>query len=152
MYDMEQGRINIGDVGWLASPYNPPRQGYKPNSFTLADSKPSTHAEAYGSYFKRMFMRDDGFAKAVLELEPSKLYRTKYSTTEAQFIDSFLQNVPKESVEDARAWMKDKVYGIEGGKPTLERVKLNLLKKLKPLNLKPVIKLKVMILRLKIPL
>lgn len=61
MYDMEKGRINVGDAGWLASPYNPPRQGYKPNPFTLADSKPSTHAEAYGSYFKRMFMRDDGF-------------------------------------------------------------------------------------------
>lgn len=131
MYDMEQGRINIGDVGWLASPYNPPRQGYKPNSFTLADSKPSTHAEAYGSYFKRMFMRDDGFAKAVLELEPSKLYRTKYSTTEAQFIDSFLQNVPKESVEDARAWMKDKVYGIEGGKPTFRASKIESTKEAK---------------------
>ncbi|ANB91483.1 hypothetical protein MOVS_05240 [Moraxella ovis] len=117
MYDMEQGRINIGDSGWLASPYNPPKQGYKPNPFTLADSKPSTHAEAYGSYFKRMFMKHDDFAKAVLELEPNKLYRTKYSTTEAQYIDNFLQNVPRESVEDARAWMKDKVYGIEKGKP-----------------------------------
>lgn len=120
MYDMEQGRINIGDSGWLASPYNPPKQGYKPNPFTLADGKPSTHAEAYGSYFKRMFMQDDGFAEAVLQLEPSKLYRTKYSTTEAQYIDNFLQNVPRESVEDARAWMKDKVYGIEKGKPVFK--------------------------------
>lgn len=120
MYDMEKGRINIGDAGWLASPYNPPRQGYKPSPFTLADSKPSTHAEAYGNYFKRMFMQDDGFANAVLELEPSKLYRTKYSTTEAQFIGSFLQNVPKESVEDARAWVTDKVYGIENGKPSFK--------------------------------
>lgn len=131
MYDMEQGRINVGDAGWLASPYNPPRQGYKPNPFTLADSKPSTHAEAYGSYFKRMFMRDDGFAKAVLELEPSKLYRTKYSTTEAQFIDSFLQNVPKESVEDARAWVTDKVYGIENGKPTFRASKIESTKEAK---------------------
>lgn len=131
MYDMEQGRINVGDAGWLASPYNPPRQGYKPNPFTLADSKPSTHAEAYGSYFKRMFMRDDGFAKAVLELEPSKLYRTKYSTTEAQFIDSFLQNVPKKSVEDGRAWVTDKVYGIENGKPTFRASKIESTKEAK---------------------
>ena len=120
MYDMEQGRINIGDNGWLASPYNPPRQGYKPNSFTLADTKPSTHAEAYGSYFKRVFMKNDGFANAVLQLEPSKLYRTKYSTTEAQFTDSFLQNVPRESIDDARAWVADKVYGIENGKPSFK--------------------------------
>ena len=120
MYDVEQGRINIGDNGWLASPYNPPRQGYKPNSFTLADTKPSTHAEAYGSYFKRMFMKNDGFANAVLQLEPSKLYRTKYSTTEAQFTDSFLQNVPRESIDDARAWVADKVYGIENGKPSFK--------------------------------
>lgn len=131
MYDMEQGRINIGDFGWLASPYNPPKQGYKPNPFTLADSKPSTHAEAYGSYFKRMFMKHDDFAKAVLELEPNKLYRTKYSTTEAQYIDNFLQNVPRESVEDARAWVTDKVYGIENGKPTFRASKIESTKEAK---------------------
>lgn len=118
MYDMEQGRINVGDAGWLASPYNPPRQGYKPNPFTLADSKPSTHAEAYGSYFKRMFMQDDGFAEAVLQLEPSKLYRTKYSTTEAQYIDNFLQNVPRESVESARAWLNAHDIAINKGQVT----------------------------------
>ena len=120
MYDMEQGRINIGDTGWLASPYNAPRQGYKPNSFTLADTKPATHAEAYGSYFKRMFMQDDSFANVVLQLEPSKLYRTKYSTTEAQFVDALLKNVPEKTIDNAREWLADKVYGIENGKPSFK--------------------------------